>query len=269
MSLAAVVATVAPFADEERRRMELTITHVHRFVLQCCTSVALFVGVLHAASFDCGKARTPTEKLVCSDAGLSKADEEMAAAYRKARDLASQWVPDDAKDLKEDQVEWWQEEVRGCTDRKYLAHAYKERNDELAFYAAHVQSNSSSATAYTGTYLMGHQGSKLEVVQLNGAIKFTLHVVRVFNLGTGNVGQGDAFGTAPLNNGIAVYGARMEFADPSFEECRITMTFHKTKATISQKGDCGMGLNVSADGTYIKFNDSAPANAGMDPYADQ
>lgn len=38
-----------------------------------------------AASFDCSKARSRTEKAVCSDASLSKADEEMAEAYKLAK----------------------------------------------------------------------------------------------------------------------------------------------------------------------------------------
>lgn len=37
-----------------------------------------------AASFDCGKAKTEIEKLICSNAKLSKLDEEMATAYREA-----------------------------------------------------------------------------------------------------------------------------------------------------------------------------------------
>lgn len=36
-------------------------------------------------SFDCKKARTNTEKLICSDKELAALDKEMAQAYKKAR----------------------------------------------------------------------------------------------------------------------------------------------------------------------------------------
>lgn len=38
-----------------------------------------------AASFDCAKAGTPTEKTICKDATVSKLDEEVAAAFRTAQ----------------------------------------------------------------------------------------------------------------------------------------------------------------------------------------
>ena len=63
----------------------------------------LFGGILHAASFDCGKARTRTEKFICSDAAFSTADERMAEAYTKAVGLASSITPEEAKELKGDQ----------------------------------------------------------------------------------------------------------------------------------------------------------------------
>ena len=37
-----------------------------------------------AASFDCAKAKSPVEKAICSDAELSKLDEELARAYKAA-----------------------------------------------------------------------------------------------------------------------------------------------------------------------------------------
>ena len=37
-----------------------------------------------AASFDCAKARTAVEKMICADAELSKLDDEMAAVHRQA-----------------------------------------------------------------------------------------------------------------------------------------------------------------------------------------
>lgn len=198
---------------------------------------------LVAASFDCGKARTRTEKLICSDDGLSKADEEMAAAYKNARQLASQFAPEDAKEIKEGQVEWLTDQANNCTDRQCLVDAYKARNAELAFYVSHLKND---AADYTGTYSMGQRGH-LEVIQLSsGLIKFSLQVTRSVNLNSG-----EASGEIRLNRGVAVY------TDPGDAECKITMVFRKTKVLITQSGSCGFGYGVIADGTYMKTSDSA------------
>ena len=84
-------------------------------------------------SFDCEKARTFSEKLICSDAGLSKADYEMAAAYKGALSITSQLLPDQPKSIKESQIAWLKE-VQSCTDRQCLATAYANRQAVLASY---------------------------------------------------------------------------------------------------------------------------------------
>jgi len=61
----------------------------------------LFVGTTSAASFDCTKARTKIEKVICSTPALSKADDAMAIAYRKAMATAT---PNEQNDLKQDQL---------------------------------------------------------------------------------------------------------------------------------------------------------------------
>ncbi len=46
----------------------------------------LFLSVpLPATAFDCAKAGTETEKLICSDSALKQADDDLGAAWRKAR----------------------------------------------------------------------------------------------------------------------------------------------------------------------------------------
>jgi uncharacterized protein len=47
--------------------------------------MVLAASAAQAASFDCKKASRPQEKLVCSDAGLSRLDEAISAAYQEAR----------------------------------------------------------------------------------------------------------------------------------------------------------------------------------------
>jgi uncharacterized protein YecT (DUF1311 family) len=46
--------------------------------------ILAFTGPAAAASFDCAKARTKVEKLICADPQLSRQDSELAAAYGEA-----------------------------------------------------------------------------------------------------------------------------------------------------------------------------------------
>src|SRR6266704_678440 len=89
---------------------------VHRTIF-----FALFVLVANgswAASFNCAKASTRSERLICSDKKLLELDEKMAGAYRKAYNAAS-----DEKQLKAEQIEWLKErdacETSECIGRKY------------------------------------------------------------------------------------------------------------------------------------------------------
>lgn len=47
-------------------------------------ATSAMVPFAHAASFDCAKAKTRAEKVICADPQLSKLDEELATAYRAA-----------------------------------------------------------------------------------------------------------------------------------------------------------------------------------------
>lgn len=69
----------------------------------CLIFLLLASGEVQAASFDCTKAKTPQEKAICASPELSKADENLAAAYKNA--LAA--VPREiATEVREDQRQW-------------------------------------------------------------------------------------------------------------------------------------------------------------------
>jgi uncharacterized protein len=86
----------------------------------------IVAGNVHAASFDCGKATSEVEKLICGDKGLSELDESLSKAYREV--LRS--VPDPA-DLKQEQVKWLREVRNRCTDSLCLEKAYRSRLAEF------------------------------------------------------------------------------------------------------------------------------------------
>lgn len=74
-----------------------------------------------AASFDCAKASTRSERLICSDRKLQELDEKVTVAYRTAYSAAS-----DKQGLKAEQFEWLkQRDV--CETSDCIAEAYQSR----------------------------------------------------------------------------------------------------------------------------------------------
>jgi uncharacterized protein YecT (DUF1311 family) len=77
-------------------------------------------------SFDCTKANSGQERLVCSDRELSKLDVELSQAYASAREAAS-----DKEALRKAQTDWIKQSFRACSDKVCLVSAYKARTVEL------------------------------------------------------------------------------------------------------------------------------------------
>lgn len=99
-----------------------------KLLLSGATIIALlFVCVLHsrATSFDCSKATTPAEKMVCSNDELSQLDDSLNLHYKKA--ISSSTNPDTLKS--EQHV--WIKKMRACKDVACLKEAYNSRLSEL------------------------------------------------------------------------------------------------------------------------------------------
>ena len=93
--------------------------------LRCAVLLAV-APAIHAASFDCSKARTKIEKTICSDPKLSAADEQMAALYKAAlANTGRALIP--VKDLPSDQVAWLTLIQSRCDNAACLSGAYRGR----------------------------------------------------------------------------------------------------------------------------------------------
>ena len=82
-----------------------------------------------AASFDCAKAQTATEKLVCSDPTLSRLDEQLNDAYRSAQHRAESRAA--LRDAQDAQRKWLSTRRDVCSDAACLRAAYLARIDAL------------------------------------------------------------------------------------------------------------------------------------------
>lgn len=91
------------------------------------TIALLGLGTAEAASFDCAKASHPSEKMICASPLLSTLDEQMAAAYGKARRESP-----NAEALKQEQMQWLKE-ARACTNEPCMMQAYQTRLMALGF----------------------------------------------------------------------------------------------------------------------------------------
>lgn len=82
-------------------------------------------GAAHAASFDCGKASTKVEHIICDNAEISKLDEELNAAYKVAVQVKQQ-----ADAIKQAQKQWVKER-NACDDKACVGASYQARIGKL------------------------------------------------------------------------------------------------------------------------------------------
>ena len=101
-----------------------------KLILECSVLLAAMLGTLNlacAASFDCHKARTKVEKMVCSSPELSKLDGELGVIYSKA--LADPTML--AGEVSKNQKGWLKWDRNLCGDIPCLKKEYHKQIAEL------------------------------------------------------------------------------------------------------------------------------------------
>lgn len=116
---------------------------------------ALLIGIFtapmlaNAASFDCAKAASVTEKLICGNPAVSLLDEQLGQAYKQALTNST-----DKDSLKQQQIEWLKQQ-RTCKDAECLTQTYQARIAQLqkgeAAVASTQPTQATPATAKTAT----------------------------------------------------------------------------------------------------------------------
>jgi len=96
-------------------------------------------GIAFAASFDCNKASSKSEKLICSDQQLSQLDSELGKLYAQAKASAT-----DSVAFKNENVRRWKEREADCSDKQCLLNWYAARKVELSKWVN--QSNNQQAS---------------------------------------------------------------------------------------------------------------------------
>lgn len=93
-----------------------------------CSAILLVASLVAnqvmAASFDCKKASTATEKMICADSNLSSLDDDLQKGYRAA---SSALKPSEREGLLVEQRNWIKYVRNICTDGSCLGKVYDAR----------------------------------------------------------------------------------------------------------------------------------------------
>jgi uncharacterized protein len=189
-----------------------------------------------AATFDCDKASTFVEKVICSDTRLTNLDDQLERQYKDALAASS-----NNGALKAEQKAWLSSRNQ-CKDSDCIMKAYNDRISVLIAMSAPVKSGD-----VTGTYKMKDRGAAGVVLiqqTANGRIKFYVNA-------TYSTNTGELSGEVPLNGEAANYVYKEL-------DCTLSFNFVPGGLVLNQDGSCGMGLNVSAAGTYKRVSSTPP-----------
>jgi serine/threonine protein kinase/uncharacterized protein YecT (DUF1311 family) len=137
-------------------------------------------------SFDCSKARTPTEKLICREPELASMEREMVSAYKQAIDQASS---EQKATVRREHLQWFSQYARTCdavraeTERKdCVASFLRNRTQELTAMPKSVAPRAEPRPSASGT---GSLFSSLDPSErllrrdeLEGLTKWDLEILR-------------------------------------------------------------------------------------------
>ncbi|MEA2029493.1 MAG: lysozyme inhibitor LprI family protein [Campylobacterota bacterium] len=113
----------------------------------------IIVSSSYAASFDCRKASTQVEHLICGDSELSYLDEELLRAYKNALKKS------DPNRVKSQQRRWLKYTRNDCTTLSCLKDVYKLQIDRLNGSTLRVQR---SRSKWAGEYKMDSDDLTIE-----------------------------------------------------------------------------------------------------------
>jgi len=209
---------------------------------------ALFApGFAAAASFDCSKAASVTEKRICASARLSSMDTRLTALYQKLANgtNAAAW--------RDDQRAWLRERNQ-CGDTACLSRVYGERLVVLA--------NGAGPFHWQGKWwrvdASGHYGSVLTIEDVSASsMQFGFDAFSGAN--SGALEGKAAFGKDPAAHYAGNAGAFTQ-------HCALTFTRKINRIEVAQKGDsadCGAGAGVRFDGTYVAAAQDPNAKADL------
>ncbi len=186
-----------------------------------------------AASFDCGKASSSTERLICGHRELGIRDEMMAKLYAAAQKR------DDHGKLKDGQRRWLAA-LQACSDAACIAGRYDERIERLLAN----KSAQALATAFHTGGSNGNDGTLIVYGPYKGLAEISLSATYVGPKGiaAGDVNADGVSGMIQLRDGrgqLATKGCLFRFRHLDAGMWKV-----------SQSGKCGLASGVTLGGVY-------------------
>ena len=185
-----------------------------------------------AASFDCAKARTKVEKLICKDPQLSRQDEDLAKAYGEALKL---WDGQIAAYVKMNQRGWVGSralETPGTSGGGILC-----EDDETALpclqtiHADRIAVLRSPGFRLSGIYVRGQDF--LRVTSTPTGLTFS------YQLADPNATQGFTDDTQPVKVATGQDVLSFPLTGTGPDACRLDAAFTADQVVLTQKGPCG------------------------------
>jgi uncharacterized protein len=203
----------------------------------------MLAGNVHAASFDCGKATTDVEKIICGDDELSKRDDSLSEAYQEAlKSEARKTQPEDK--IIESQRQWLKKVRNRCQNAACLKKAYETRIRELGWFrgGGTVTAPKPVSGAYARTDLIRDMSAPKETWEYaESTMNLSMKDKNTFEFDLEIYGGG--FRTCELS-GLAVRRER-------FFECRIEGPWSLFEG--DEPGDCV--LKFSFQGDFVRLED--------------
>lgn len=210
-------------------------------VLVVLSLAAMNAGEAEAASFNCKKAKSKVDKLICATPELSKADDELGKLYKAAMEAYSD-AHGDGKDLRAAQAAWLKRYRNTCGDAACMLAAYQRRNAELRVIA--------KPSGRTGVY--NHTAGSVATLEVApGLIRFELFFA---------VGEGDRLHTGQLCDEVTLDKSGAGRYVNKDLDCDLRWSFSsESKLKLTQDGQCGFGAGVVASGSFERGGKAAPA----------
>ena len=212
-------------------------------VLGLAAFIALSISS-QAAGFDCQKATTFVEKVICQNPSLSSLDEELNSVFNAIKDNSR-----NPQTLKKQQLVWLKTKRDLCQTVTCLDDVYKER---IIALSSITNVSDSTKSTLAGEYVRYHEKDKPDnrsafltiSTPEKGKIKVVGTALWVGDIKAGNVHNGEVSGTFVLKDGLVHYQDEAG--------CKFIILFGKNALKVNgDNGQCG-GLNVSFDGYYKK-----------------
>lgn len=211
-----------------------------KYLRLCVISSLVISHVAFGASFDCNKAATVTEKLVCSNSEISLLDDKVSAAYKGAIAKAN-----NSAIIKARQRDWIKSVRNQCQDSTCLTQVYTNRLEQLSQLSSNVDNAPDQANA---SHYIVIPKSDQPVTVKNSDVK----LLPVQLVGTIAFGHDQAGGRYDFVSGNKTYTIRYiwNLSDENQEQLA---KLDGSKAKVTIKGV----LRTWKDGS-VEFNDAAP-----------